>query len=104
MNRKHLLSAGFGAAVIALASQANATTVTFESFGGAYPLYNIPAGDQLYTNFSSGLPAGAVGDGALYGPNYGVAGPAAPVSPRASFLRSFPGRLKPSPSATPRVT
>jgi PEP-CTERM motif len=72
MNRKHLLSAGFGAAVIALASQANATTVTFESFGGAYPLYNIPAGDQLYTNFSSGLPAGAVGDGALYGPNYGV--------------------------------
>jgi hypothetical protein len=72
MNRIHLLSAGVGAAVIALASQANATTVTFESFGGAYPLYNIPAGDQLYTNFSSGLPEGAVGDGALYGPNYGT--------------------------------
>jgi hypothetical protein len=31
------------------------------------------AGDQLYANFSSGLPAGAVGDGALYGPNYGTA-------------------------------
>src|SRR5271155_5839518 len=73
MNRKHLLSAGVGAAVIALASQANATTVTFESFGGASPLYEIPAGDQLYTNFSSGLPLGATGDGALYGPNYGTA-------------------------------
>jgi hypothetical protein len=72
MNRIHLLSAGVGAAVIVLASQASATTVTFESFGGADPLYQIPAGDQLYTNFSSGLPAGAVGDGALYGPNYGT--------------------------------
>jgi hypothetical protein len=73
MNWNHLLSAGFGVALIALASQANATTVTFESFGGASPLYQIPPGDQLYTNFSLGLPAGAVGDGALYGPNYGTA-------------------------------
>jgi len=73
MSRKHLLSAGVGAAIIGLASQANATTVTFASFGGSNPLYQIPRGDQLYTNFSSGLPSGATGDGALYGPNYGTA-------------------------------
>ena len=73
MNRKHLLSVGVGAAVVALASQANATTVTFASFGGSSPLYDVPPGETLYTDFSSGLPSGAAGDGALYGPNYGTA-------------------------------
>ena len=60
------------AALVAVASQANATTVTFASFGGSYPLYLIPPGETLYADFSSGLPPGAVGDGALYGPNYGT--------------------------------
>jgi PEP-CTERM motif-containing protein len=73
MNRKHLLSVGVGAAVVALASQASATTVTFASFGGSSPLYDVPPGETLYTDFSSGLPSGAAGDGALYGPNYGTA-------------------------------
>ena len=71
MNRKHLLSLGVGAAAIALASQANATTVTFDSFGGASPLYSVPPGESLYTDFSSGLPSGASGNGALYGPSFG---------------------------------
>jgi hypothetical protein len=73
MYGKHfLIGVGAAAAVIALASQANATIVTFASFGGSSPLYLVPPGDTLYTNFSSGLPSGATGDGALYGPNYGT--------------------------------
>jgi hypothetical protein len=72
VNWKHLLNAGVGAAAIALASQANATMVTFASFGGSSPLYQVPPGETLYTDFSSGLPFGATGDGALYGPNYGT--------------------------------
>ena len=58
-----------GAAAIAPASQANATTVTFQSFGGSFPLYQAPPGERLYTDFSSGLPSGAMGNGGLYGPN-----------------------------------
>jgi hypothetical protein len=60
------------AAVAALASQANATTVTFASFGGSYPLYTVPPGENLYTDFSTGLPSGATGDGSLYPAGYGV--------------------------------
>ena len=61
-----------GAALIALTSQANATTVTFASLGALSPL---PPGETLYTDFSSGLPSGATSAGApggLFGPNYGV--------------------------------
>jgi hypothetical protein len=61
------------AGVIAPASQANATTVTFDSLGT--PSSVLP-GETLYTNFNSGLPSGAtaglLGGGSLYGPNYGV--------------------------------
>jgi hypothetical protein len=67
-----LACTALGAAVIAPASQANATTVTFDSFGGSFPLYEVPPGETLYTDFSSGLPSGATGDGSLYGPNYWV--------------------------------
>jgi hypothetical protein len=59
-----------GAAAIAPASQANATTVTFDSFGGSSPLYQVPPGETLYTDFSSSLPSGATGGGALYGPDF----------------------------------
>jgi hypothetical protein len=89
------LCAGIGAAFLALASQADATTVTFESFGGSAPLYEVPAGETLYTNFSSGLPSGATGDGSLYPANYGSIAlapivsqrpePAPPLSPTGSF-------------------
>ena len=72
MNRIYLLGAAVGAAAIALASQANATIVTFASFGGTSPLYLVPPGETLYTDFSSGLPSGATGNGALYGPGYGT--------------------------------
>lgn len=61
-----------GAALIALTSQANATTVTFASLGALSPL---PPGETLYTDFSSGLPSGATSAGSpggLFGPNYGV--------------------------------
>jgi hypothetical protein len=61
----------FGA--VALASMgsaiaANATTITFDSFGGAYPLYSpLPPGETLYTDFSSGNPG--TGTGTLYTPS-----------------------------------
>ncbi len=62
-----LACTALGAAAIAPASQANATTVTFDSLS-----YQALPGETLYTDFSSGLPSGATGDGSLYGPNYGA--------------------------------
>jgi hypothetical protein len=97
VNRKHLLSVGVGAAVVVLASQANATTVTFASFGGSSPLYDVPPGETLYTDFSSGLPAGATGDGALYGPNYGTecfgSAPNCVAAPGISTSSQTPGQF-----------
>ena len=46
---------------------ANATTVTFDSFGGSSPLYSVPPGETLYTDFSSGNPG--TGNGSLYIPS-----------------------------------
>jgi hypothetical protein len=46
---------------------ANATTVTFDSFGGSSPLYSVPPGETLYTDFSSGNPG--TGTGTLYTPS-----------------------------------
>jgi PEP-CTERM motif-containing protein len=60
----------FGAiAVASLGSTiaANATTVTFDSFGGSSPLYTVPPGETLYTDFSSGNPG--MGTGTLYIPS-----------------------------------
>ncbi len=61
----------FGAVAIAAmgaAIAANATTVTFDSFGGSYPLYSpLPPGETLYTDFSSGNPG--TGTGSLYTPS-----------------------------------
>jgi hypothetical protein len=61
----------FGAVAIAAmgaAIAANATTVTFDSFGGSYPLYSpLPPGETLYTDFSSGNPG--TGTGTLYTPS-----------------------------------
>jgi hypothetical protein len=54
--------ASFGSAIAA-----NATTVTFDSFGGASPLYTVPPGETLYTDFSSGNPG--TGTGTLYTPS-----------------------------------
>jgi hypothetical protein len=60
----------FGAVALASigsAIAANATTVTFDSFGGASPLYSVPPGETLYTDFNSGN-RGA-GTGTLYIPS-----------------------------------
>jgi PEP-CTERM motif len=60
----------FGAVALASlgsAIAANATTVTFESFGGGDPLYTVPLGETLYTDFSSGNPG--TGTGTLYIPS-----------------------------------
>jgi PEP-CTERM motif len=64
-----LACTALGAAVIAPASQANATTVTFDSLGT--PSSVLP-GETLYTNFSSGLPSTATGTGSIYAAGYGV--------------------------------
>ena len=86
MNWKHLLSAGFGAALVALTSQANATTVTFASLGALSPL--PPPRRTLYTDFSSGLPSGATSAaapagclGRTMGSNAPPVSVAAPVPP-----------------------
>src|SRR5579871_3416283 len=85
-----LACTALGASVIALASQANATTVTFDSLGTPS---SVPPGETLYTDFSSGLPAGAIGNGGLYGPNYGVQCPgtciAAPDTNSGLFTGQF---------------
>ena len=57
--RQRALRVGMAATVVALASQANATIVSFNSFGGSYPLYNVPPGETLYTDFSAGNPGTA---------------------------------------------
>jgi hypothetical protein len=60
----------FGAVALASiggAIAANATTITFDSFGGACPLYSVPPGETLYTDFSSGNPG--TGTGTLYIPS-----------------------------------
>ena len=60
----------FGAVALASiggAIAANATTITFDSFGGASPLYSVPPGETLYTDFSSGNPG--TGTGTLYIPS-----------------------------------
>jgi hypothetical protein len=61
----------FGAVALASlgsAIAANATIVTFDSFGGSYPLYSpLPPGETLYTDFSSGNPG--TGTGMLYTPS-----------------------------------
>jgi PEP-CTERM motif len=60
----------FGAVALASigsAIAANATTVTFDSFGGGSPLYSVPPGETLYTDFSTGNPG--TGTGTLYIPS-----------------------------------
>jgi hypothetical protein len=60
----------FGAIAVASlgsAIAANATTVTFASFGGGSPLYSVPPGETLYTDFSSVNPG--TGTGSLYTPS-----------------------------------
>jgi hypothetical protein len=60
----------FGAVALASigsAIGANATTVTFDSFGGSSPLYSVPPGETLYTDFSTGNPG--TGTGTLYTPS-----------------------------------
>jgi hypothetical protein len=60
----------FGAvALVSIGSAiaANATNVTFDSFGGGSPLYSVPPGETLYTDFSSGNPG--TGTGTLYIPS-----------------------------------
>jgi hypothetical protein len=60
----------FGAVALASigwAIAAHATIVTFDSFGGASPLYSVPPGETLYTDFSSGNPG--TGTGTLYIPS-----------------------------------
>jgi PEP-CTERM motif len=60
----------FGAVALASiggAIAANATTITFDSFGGSSPLYSVPPGETLYTDFSSGNPG--TGTGTLYIPS-----------------------------------
>jgi hypothetical protein len=64
-----LACTALGAAVIAPASQANATTVTFDSLG---TLSSVLPGETLYTNFGSGLPSTATGSGSIYSAGYGV--------------------------------
>jgi hypothetical protein len=57
----------FGAVALASlgsAIAANATTVTFDSFGGSSPLYSVPPGETLYTDFSGGNLG--TGTGSLY--------------------------------------
>ena len=63
---------GFLFGAVALASigsaiAANATTVTFASFGGGSPLYMVPPGETLFTDFSTGNPG--TGTGTLYIPS-----------------------------------
>jgi hypothetical protein len=69
MGRKMKRAFLFGAVAlssIGWAIAANAT-VTFDSFGGGSPLYSVPAGETLYTDFSSGNPG--TGNGSLYIPS-----------------------------------
>lgn len=63
------------AAVISVGSvvAANATTVTFSSFGGLFPLYTVPLGEILYTDFSAGNPG--TGSGSVYTPSGGLSQP-----------------------------
>lgn len=64
---KHVsMLAATSLAILGSAVAANASTITFDLFGGAYPLYSLPPGETLFTDFSSGLPAGATGNGNLY--------------------------------------
>jgi hypothetical protein len=60
----------FGAVALASigwAIAAHATIVTFDSFGGASPLYSVPPAETLYTDFSTGNPG--TGTGSLYIPS-----------------------------------
>jgi hypothetical protein len=67
MKRAFLFGA-VGLASMGSAIAANATTVTFDSFGGSYPLHSpLPPGETLYTDFSSGNPG--TGTGTLYTPS-----------------------------------
>ena len=90
------------AAIVAVASQANATTVTFASLGGLYPLDTAPPGETLYTDFLGDLlPSGASGAGSLESAGYGVecSGPNCVAAPEIStntldtqpFLAILPG-------------
>jgi hypothetical protein len=72
------LKQAFLLGAVALASigssiAANATTVTFDSFGGSSPLYSVPPGETLYTDFSTGDPG--TGTGSLYIPSGGLSQP-----------------------------
>jgi PEP-CTERM motif len=64
--------AATAAATIFLGSlvSAEATIVTFSSFGGSFPLYTVPPDETLYTDFSGGDPG--TGDGSLYTPSGSV--------------------------------
>jgi hypothetical protein len=103
----------FGAVALALIGStiaANAITVTFDSFGGASPLYSVPAGETLYTDFSSGNPG--TGTGSLYipsgqsqsgdQPSSFVAAPyTATGSTTGEFFATTPGETETFTFATP---
>ena len=111
MKRISFLAAA-AAATLGSVVGANATVVGFSSFGGIYGIGGVPPGETVDTNFSSGLPLGATGDGSIYTPSGAMsqagveAGSyvAAPYTSTGSstgkFFRSIMGRLKPlhSPS------
>jgi hypothetical protein len=65
--KRAILFGAVALASIGSAIAANATTVTFDSFGGGSPLYSVPPGETLYTDFSSGNPG--TGNGTLYIPS-----------------------------------
>jgi hypothetical protein len=65
--KRTFLCGAVALASIGSAIGANATTVTFDSFGGGSPLYSVPPGETLYTDFSSGNPG--TGTGSLYIPS-----------------------------------
>ncbi len=68
MKRISFLAAA-AAATLGSVVGASATVVGFSSFGGIYGIGGVPPGETVDTNFSSGLPLGATGDGSIYTPS-----------------------------------
>jgi hypothetical protein len=66
-NEARILFGAVALASIGSVIAANATTVPFASFGGGSPIYTVPPGETLYTDFSSGNPG--TGTGTLYTPS-----------------------------------
>jgi hypothetical protein len=54
--RHAILVSAAAVALLGSAVAASAAVVTFSSYGGAFPLYTLPPGETLYTDFSAGNP------------------------------------------------